>query len=415
MANPEHLKAIEQGADAWNEYRASNRVDVPDLSGADLREVDLSYAELDGADLRRAFLAGSMGSAQLMNANLAGAVFASASLVNANLDGANLTGASLMGAEMGDADLTGACLVNVKAAFAQLHGAIMPGADLRGGDFHTANLFKADLREADLSDGDFREANFGQANLNWSTIHRALLSGADFRGAFIRNASLVGSDLSGAILIRTQLEESDITSCRVYGIAAWNVRLWKTTQADLVITSADEDVVVTVDNLEIAQFIYLLMNNEKFRTVIDTITSKVVLILGRFSEERQGVIQAIRSEVRKRNYLPVVFDFDKPRTRDLTETVSTLAHLSRFIIADITDPRSVPQELMRIIPQLPSVPVQPLLLANTETWAMFESLRRFPWVLEPHVYDDVPTLLKRIDNKVISPAESKVRELTGRS
>ena len=38
----------------------------------------------------------------------------------------------------------------------------------------------------------------------------------------------------------------------------------------------------------------------------------------------------------------------------------TLAHLARFIIADITDPRSIPQELQAIVPDL-AVPVQPII------------------------------------------------------
>ena len=45
-----------------------------------------------------------------------------------------------------------------------------------------------------------------------------------------------------------------------------------------------------MDDLEIAQFIYLLLNNQKIRHVIDTITSKIVLILGRFTPERKAVL-----------------------------------------------------------------------------------------------------------------------------
>jgi hypothetical protein len=71
------------------------------------------------------------------------------------------------------------------------------------------------------------------------------------------------------------------------------------------------------------------------------------------------------SKRRHRGCLPVLFDFDKPTSRDLTETVRTLAHLARFIIADITEPRSIPQELQAIVPDL-AVPVQPLLLKGSD-------------------------------------------------
>ena len=63
----------------------------------------------------------------------------------------------------------------------------------------------------------------------------------------------------------------------------------------------------------------------------------------------------MKSALRAKAYLPILFDFEKPQTRDLTETVTTLARMSRFIIADLTDPRSIPQELSQIVPDLPSV------------------------------------------------------------
>jgi hypothetical protein len=42
-------------------------------------------------------------------------------------------------------------------------------------------------------------------------------------------------------------------------------------------------------------------------------------------------------ELRKRDYLPILFDFDIPANRDITETVSLLARMARFIVADLTD------------------------------------------------------------------------------
>ncbi len=116
--------------------------------------------------------------------------------------------------------------------------------------------------------------------------------------------------------------------------------IWRTTgaiQKNLIITPWNESP-IQVDNLEVAQFIYLLLNNEKIRSVIDSITSKVVVILGRFTPERKAILDAIRDELRKRDYLPALFDFEKPASKDLTGTISTLANMARFIIADLTDP-----------------------------------------------------------------------------
>ena len=147
--------------------------------------------------------------------------------------------------------------------------------------------------------------------------------------------------------------------------------------------------------------------------MIDTITSKVVLILGRFTDERKAVLDALRDELRRRDYLPVLFDFDKPVSRDLTETIQTLAGMARFIIADLTDARSIPQELGAIVPTLPSVPVQPVLLAGASEYAMFEHWRQFPWVLPEYRYERTEDLLMALPDHVIAPAESKVAELRG--
>ena len=168
-----------------------------------------------------------------------------------------------------------------------------------------------------------------------------------------------------------------------------------------------------LDNLEVAQFIYLLLNNQKIRHVIDTITSKVVLILGRFTPERKAILDAIRDELRKRDYLPVLFDFEKPSSRDITETVSTLAHMAKFVIADITDAKSIPQELMAIVPTLPSVPVQPLLVGVTAGVRHVRALQAISVGSGAVLVRRSGALLAAITDKVIGPAETKAMEQTG--
>ena len=164
---------------------------------------------------------------------------------------------------------------------------------------------------------------------------------------------------------------------------------------------------MVVDNLAVAQFMYLILNNKNIRDVIDTITSKVVLILGRFTEERKAVLDALRTALRTRGYSPVLFDFEKPASRDLTETIRTLAGMARFVIADITDAKSIPQELMAIVPAYPSVPVQPVLQSSQQEYGMFEHFRRYPWVLPVVLYDTQEQLLDCLEVRSSRPAEER--------
>ena len=363
MANEEHLNLLNQGVKDWNEWREQN----PQIE-ADLREADLSGADLIGANLREA-----------------------------NLRKANLRKAELRCADLSYADLS----------YADLIGADLNDAYLIGADLSDAYLIKADLRDADLSGAELSGADLRGAKISYTD-----LTGADLLWANISDADLYGANLMYANLVETNCENANLTNCRIYGISAWNLELQGAVQSDLIITQ-DHETIITVDNLEVAQFIYLLLHNEKIREVIDTITSKVVLILGRFGEHK-AVLDAIRNELRKNNYLPVLFDFEKPTNRDITETVRTLAHLSRFIIADITEPRSIPQELQAIVPHL-QVPVQPLLLeGSTGEYAMFQDLSKYPWVLPIHQYKDIDYLLDSLGEKVIAPAESKAQELEKR-
>lgn len=289
--------------------------------------------------------------------------------------------------------------------YPDLSGADLSNADLSGVDFIMARLRGANLREAHLRGADFR-----RADLKGATLQGADLREADLKRADLSKANLSGAILRRAILVETNFTEATLTHCSLYGISVWNVQLEGARQENLVITPPNEST-VTVDNLEIAQFIYLLLNNERIRQVIDTITSKVVLILGRFTPERAAILDALRNELRKRNYSPVLFDFEKPSSRDFTETARTLAHLARFIIADLTEPSSIPQELQAIIPDL-EVPVKPLLLEAKREYSMFVDFRKYHWVLPIYLYKDQVSLIASLQHEVIEPAEKKTRELT---
>jgi Pentapeptide repeats (8 copies) len=142
--------------------------------------------------------------------------------------------------------------------------------NLSGADLSWANLFYANLSKADLSEADLGKANLSGANLSGANFIQANLV-----GAALSRANLSGANLGGANLVGADLTRADLTGCYVYGISAWDLKLNKAKQQSLVITKPPEPA-VTVDNIEVAQFVYLLLHNKKIRDVIDTITSKAV-------------------------------------------------------------------------------------------------------------------------------------------
>jgi Pentapeptide repeats (8 copies) len=250
----------------------------------------------------------------------------------------------------------------------------------------------ADFRGADLRGADLRSADLGEANLG--------------------EANLGGANLSYTRLVEVNITNADLTGCRIYGVSAWGLKLSdETKQRNLIITPGlPNEPDITVDDIEVAQFVYLLLNNAKIRNVIDTITSKVVLILGRFTDERKAVLDALRDELCKRDYLPILFDFDKPISRNTDETITLLARMARFVIADISDAKSILQELRAIVPELPSVPIQPVIIASQEEPGMFDFYRGFRSFLPVHRYDTPAQLLGDLSDRVIKPSETKALE-----
>jgi hypothetical protein len=333
---------------------------------------------------RRTFAKRTFARRTFYSANLAHADLGEAKLRRADLSGANLSNVNLFHADLSEANLTGA----------HLYSAEFTGADLRGADLRGANLTGANLTRANLSGAGLDRANLSRVNLSEANLRQAHLDGAN----------LAGADLDGALLVETSLIDATLTDCSIYGISAWGVKLGVgTIQQGLVITHRYEPA-ITVDDLEVAQFVYLLLHNEKIRDVIDTVGKKGVLLLGRFTEGRIAVLERLREELRKRDYVPIVFNFDKPETKNFTETVRLLAGLSKFVIADITNPKSAPLELQATVPEI-MVPFRPIIEEGEKLFAMLQDwwIKHREWVFEPIHYSSVDALIASLDEKIIRP------------
>jgi len=417
------------GATLWNchlnKAQFNSRMTIAQtcrFSGSSLSEANLSGAQLESADFTDTFCPY--------------ATFAGATLTGSNFRNANGTPLmtnkdvsdyvrSLFGGPVQDLvdseidQLRHLCAVFLtdfpdKSEMASARSAALATARLDVDEQRLRNIFRVDaVSRDDLTEfqrqllvyiDGLKGVDFAAANLTECNLAGARFARADFRKANLSKTVLVGTDLSLA----------NLSGAAVYGMSVWDVNLEGAIQRDLAVTAADRDGASTlsVDNIEVAQFIYLLLEGRHLRSIIDTMTSKVVLILGRFTEDRKPVLDAIRTELRKSpfGYVPIVFDSAVPTTRDTHETVTLLARMARLVIADITDARSIPEELVSIVEQLPSLPIQPILARGCEKWGMYDHIARYPWVLPIHEYQGVGELLGDLKESVIAPAEMRLRQ-----
>ena len=439
MANKEQLRRLlDKGVEVWNKWREESKEKI-DLSGTFIFETDLCGVDFTGADLSHSTFGKVNLSQAVLNesildnvlfteVNLMGAGLREASLRKArfydvNLKAANLYEANLRQASFTNADFSGAHLSLADLTFAELCGAKisnafvndakicranLDGVDLTGSVLWKANLYQTGLVDANLSDAHLEGANFTQtslirANLKGANLTEAVLTAANLTDACLVETDLTASILTGANLLHTKINNAIISGSNVYGVNVWDLDGEFKEQKDLIISPKDGPK-VTVDNVEVAQFIYLILNNEKIRGAVNTLTSKSVLILGRFTPERKTILDALRNKLREYDLLPIVFDFDRPSDKDFTETIKTLAGISYFVIADVTNPKSSPLELQAIVPDY-QIPFVPIIQEGENPFAMMVDLqKKYNWVLPTRSYDSIETLMSALKPGIIDPA-----------
>lgn len=171
MANEEHLAILKQGPEVWNKWRLENAeiAPSPDLTGADLRNIDLSGG-VDSLSGRSGFF-------------LFLVDFRGANLSNTNLRGADLQFVLFQGANLTNADLSDASLLDTR-----LSGANCTGANLIGTDIHGTLFDHADLTHAKLNHAVFRAGSQHLTNFTNSVLERTCFCDLDLRNAIGLNA-----------------------------------------------------------------------------------------------------------------------------------------------------------------------------------------------------------------------------------
>lgn len=382
------LQLLEKGVEEWNEYREEHPEFIPYLKNINLSASNKYIPE------------------SLEGINFSGAILEDSDLSDIHLRDADLSRAKAMRAKFVGTDLTKVCFDEAKLMGTNFNEAFMSFAT-----FNDADLSESNLDDAELMCCSFQDANLTRASLYGSEASDLIATGANFTESRLietdlSGADLVGANLSYALCIRTNFREANLSESRVFGVSVWDADLKGALQIGLKISkdeSFDEDEnTILVDDIEVAQFIHLLINHTKLNKAINAVTQKGVLLLGRFKEGGYEDLQKIATKLRVQNYLPIIFDFERPTDRNYTETVKTLAGMVRFVIADLSGP-SVPQELYATVPHY-KIPFL-LLSQNAQVpYSMVQDILEYDWVIKPLLkYENIEELLKvKLDQSIIA-------------
>ncbi len=291
------------------------------LGRAKLNEANLSYAKFNNSNLTEA---------ELNNSIAIKADFYEAKMYKSKINGAILKGAKLIGTTMLDAEIIGS---NLDGAL--LWGTMLQSAYIDNSTFNN----KTSLDGAKLYGVSAKQTSFVNSNLNRADFSNANLSGAIFNNSNLTHTSFNEADISNAHII----------NCCVYGISAWDIKTNNSTKTENLNISKDCKGSLTIDDIEIPQFIYLILNNKKISNLITTMRTKSVLILGSFNDKSKSVLDRLKKILANKNLIPIIFDFKPSEKQDLMETVRTLALLSNFVIVDLSIPAGQLHELASIV------------------------------------------------------------------
>ncbi len=309
-------------------------------------------------------------------------------------------------------DLTGYDFYKVNFKNSNLKGVNFKGCKFRKSDLSNCNLQNTTFDHSDLEYAFLLNSDLGNSSFQYCQMEGVNLSATNLYKTNFCGSKLLKSWLNWARMIETNFKLCDLSFSRIYGASIWSVELEGAKQNDIIITKPD-DSIISIDNIELAQFIYLILNNSKVKNVIDTLTSKVVLILGRFKPNRKRVLEQIKSELRTRGFIPMIFDFEKPQSRDYIEPVITISQLSKFIIADFTEPKIVLEEVPIILSAcvVPMVPI----ISNKESipTTLLNNRIKYNSLTDTIVYSD-PINYKQITDYIIKKAENKLMEITNK-
>jgi uncharacterized protein YjbI with pentapeptide repeats len=215
-------------------------------------------------------------------------------------------------------------------------------------------------------------------------------------------AKLSQCELSRALLINCNLAQAILTESRLDGTVFAGSKHEGIVTGNLALTPSDEAAIL-VDDLEMVHLMEALLREPRWRELIARSSLRVAVVIGRFPQWRRPHLDALREELRRSEYAPLAIDLERPVGPKLRSVIANLAHLARFVIADLAGSRAFAKELQPFSFTLRDLPIQIVMPEGEEPPEL-----PGPWAVEPHRYRDTEHLIEIFDKEILQPLERRL-------
>lgn len=398
-----HEKWSGNRRDPRRAYRNRLKFKNVDLRGATFHKADLSGILIENCNCENA---------DFSQANLNKTLFYECDLRSAKFNTCDLNNTRFMNIRHYDSKFSTIKNANLEAI--PLIGVNLSGINLNGANLNRANLQKANLSGSDLRNANLTGANLSEADLSGSQLIGATLEEAILRDANLKDANLDNASLISCSLVGANLDGANLSNCEVYGISTWDIKITdRTIMKDLIISKTDQPL-MTIDDIEVAQFLYTILDNRKISQVIDTMRTRCVLILGSFDDASKVTLNLLKNVIRINGHIPMIFNFEPPRNQELMETVRTMALLSNFVIVDLSNRSGQLHELANLVKDT-FVPFVTIAKSGTVITAMHGEFKHYYWYRQEYFAfskdEEFPQLFKE---QIIPWVEQTNRKIIGK-
>jgi hypothetical protein len=150
-----------------------------------------------------------------------------------------------------------------------------------------------------------------------------------------------------------------------------------------------------------------------YSEIMSHLSKRRVLILGRFKQRRLKILKLIKEQLQQHsnNYIAELYTYEVPEKKDLVDSICGFALLSKFIIADISEPSAVQAELQAINMLNTSVPIVPIINKTGREYSLFAHIAKAGNVAKPTIrYSDENDMVKKLKSIIIPLAEEMYDE-----